>query len=238
MELIVICMCKDKRSFQAAQRNSEAVNTEQSPCAQQWSNGRSTHSTWLGNTKECLISYMWNGFIWDQKWTSVWLCEIDLQCKSFGQSPSSNPNWAVMTGTCRFSFLCLKSETASNCKHTWLNPECLTVVLTPRVVLWSAGTICLRHAVHNASHCPQCPVAGVLTSGKCFYCSVVPLWRAGQWSMTLSRPPQHYRTHDGEAIITGRTRQEINPETFFIKERVDSRPSFEFHTALRCTQGE
>lgn len=82
---------------------------------------------------------------------------------------------------------------------------------------------CLVHTVRPPVCSPQVSV----------YCSVIHLWGAVQGSMWLCEGSKHDRTPDREAIITGRTRQKIHPETFFIKEHVDRRPGFELHGAVK-----
>lgn len=86
----------------------------------------------------------------------------------------------------------------------------------------------MRHAVFTV-HSVQLQVS--------VYCSAIPLSGAVKWSMLLFKGTKYYRTPDRGEIITGRTKQKVHRETFFIKEHVDSRLGFEFHSAV-STQGE
>lgn len=66
------------------------------------------------------------------------------------------------------------------------------------------------------------------------YCSVVGLCSGACDSIKAANTTGHLTGR--QAIITGRTRQKIHPDTFCIKECADSRPGFELHGAVRHTK--
>lgn len=66
------------------------------------------------------------------------------------------------------------------------------------------------------------------------YCSVVGVCSGACDSIKAPNTTGHLTGR--QAIITGRTRQKIHPDTFCIKECADSRPGFELHGAVRHTK--